>query len=92
MRCAFWIGHNLLFRGETVQATGRFTRAQHLLVRHRKECVEQGYLLIPLRLKQMAEGDYESGYATAARAAALGERFVVAQGIGMLWQNAIVLQ
>jgi DNA-binding NarL/FixJ family response regulator len=75
VRCAFWIGHNLLFRGEPVQATGWFTRAQRLLARHGKECVEQGYLLIPQWLKQMAGGDYKGGYLTAARAAALGERF-----------------
>jgi DNA-binding NarL/FixJ family response regulator len=75
VRCAFWIGHNLLFRGESVQATGWFTRAQRLLVRHGEECVEQGYLLIPLWLKQMAHGDYEDGYATAAKAVVLGERF-----------------
>ena len=71
VRCAFWIGHNLLFRGETVQATGWFTRAQRLLARHGDECVEQGYLLIPLWLKQMADGDFDSGYATAAKTAAL---------------------
>ncbi len=27
VRCAFWIGHNLLFRGDTVGATGWFARA-----------------------------------------------------------------
>jgi DNA-binding CsgD family transcriptional regulator len=75
VRCAFWIGHNFLFRGENVQATGWFARAQRMLTREDGDCVEHGYLLIPVWLKQMAGGDYESGYATAAEAAEIGERF-----------------
>ena len=75
VRCAFWIGHNLLFRGDVVQATGWFTRARRLLEGDGRDCVEHGYLLIPVWLKQMAGGDYEDGYATAAQAAAIGERF-----------------
>lgn len=75
VRCAFWIGHNLLFRGDTLGATGWFARADRLMEREREECVERGYLLIPVWLKQMGCGDYEAGYATAAEAAAIGERF-----------------
>lgn len=75
MRCAFWIGHNLMFRGEVAQATGWFARAQRLLTRDGRDCVERGYLLIPVWLKEMSSGDYESGYATAAEAASIGERF-----------------
>jgi DNA-binding NarL/FixJ family response regulator len=75
VRCAFWIGHNLLFRGERAQATGWFGRAQRLLQREEEDCVEHGYLLIPVWLEQMASGDYDAGYATAAEAAAIGERF-----------------
>jgi DNA-binding CsgD family transcriptional regulator len=73
--CAFWIGHNMLFRGETARATGWFARAQRLLEREERDCVERGYLLIPVWLGQMAGGDYEAGYATAAEAAAIGEHF-----------------
>jgi DNA-binding CsgD family transcriptional regulator len=75
VRCAFWIGHNLLFRGETIGAAGWFARAQRLLERESEDSVERGYLLIPVWLKQMGSGDYEAGYATAVEAAALGERF-----------------
>jgi DNA-binding CsgD family transcriptional regulator len=74
VRCAFWIGHNLMFRGETGPAMGWFARAQRLLERDERDCVERGYLLIPVWLEQMAGGDYEAGYATAAEAAAIGER------------------
>jgi DNA-binding NarL/FixJ family response regulator len=75
VRCAFWIGHNMLFRGETAAATGWFARAHRLLERESDDSLEHGYLLIPVWLKQMGSGDYEAGYATAAQAAAIGERF-----------------
>jgi len=72
-RCAFWIGHNRLFRGDPVQANGWFARAQRVL--GELECVEAGYLLIPSWLEQMSRGDFENGLHTAAQAAAIGERF-----------------
>jgi DNA-binding CsgD family transcriptional regulator len=74
-RCAFWVGINLALRGETSHATGWFGRAQRLLEREEQECVERGYLLIPTLLQQAASGDSEAAYATAAKAAAIGERF-----------------
>jgi DNA-binding NarL/FixJ family response regulator len=75
VRCAFWIGHNLLFRGEVARATGWFGRAQRSLERDGRDCVERGYLLIPVWLEEMGGGDYDGGIRTAARAAEIGERF-----------------
>ncbi len=75
VRCAFWIGHNMLFRGETVRARGWFARARRGLKRDGRDCVERGWLLIPVWLGQMAGGDWETGYATATEAAEIGERF-----------------
>jgi hypothetical protein len=75
VRCAFWIGHNLLFRGETARARGWFARAQRRLDRDGRDCVSAGWLLIPVWLAQMAGGDWAAGYATAVEAAAIGERF-----------------
>jgi DNA-binding CsgD family transcriptional regulator len=74
-RCAWWIGHNLLFRGETAHATGWFARGQRLLEREERDCVERGYLLIPIVLQHVFGGDHEAAYATATQAAELGERF-----------------
>jgi DNA-binding CsgD family transcriptional regulator len=74
-RCAFWIGHNLLFRANTARATGWFGRAQRLLERDAQDCVERGYLLIPVWLDQMRSGDYDGGFRTAGQAAEIGERF-----------------
>jgi DNA-binding CsgD family transcriptional regulator len=75
VRCCFWIGHSFLFRGEKARATGWFARAERLLDSNEHDCVERGYLRIPLWLEQMARGDFESGYATTAEAAAIGKRF-----------------
>ena len=75
VRCGFWIGHSLLFRGEKALATGWFARAQRLLDGFEQDCVERGYLRIPVWLEQMGRGDFEGGHATAAEAAAIGERF-----------------
>jgi len=79
-RCAFWIGHNRLFRGDLVEAGGWFARAHRVLGEH--DSVERGYLLVPSWLAEMASGDFEQGLATAAEAAAIGERF---DDLDLIW-------
>ena len=74
VRCAFWSGLKLLLRGEAARANGWFGRAERLLERAPSECVERGYLLIPAMLAHVG-GDDEAVCATAAEAAAIGERF-----------------
>jgi DNA-binding CsgD family transcriptional regulator len=74
-RCAFWIGMNLALRGEIGPAGGWFGRAQRLVEREGEDCVEQGYLLVPVALQHQGMGDYEAAYAAAAGAAGFGERF-----------------
>ena len=75
VRCAFWIGHNMLFRGRvapgeagsrarTGSSRGRSVTARSA-VSSSSRC---GW-------GRCAGGDYEAGYATAAEAAAIGERF-----------------
>ena len=73
-RCAFWIGMHLALRGEIGPATGWLGRAQRLLERE-GDCVERGYLLLPVVFEHEAMGDYEGASATAAAAAEIGERF-----------------
>ncbi len=75
VRCAFWVGLNLALRGEMGRATGWFGRAQRLVKRQERDCIEQGYLLVPVMLQHEASGDWEAAYATAADAAEIGERF-----------------
>src|SRR5439155_17709075 len=74
-RCAFWLGMNLALRGEMGPATGWLGRAQRLVEREERECVEQGYMLLPVSFQHEAQGDYDGAAATAAAAAEIGERF-----------------
>ena len=74
IRSAFWLGLRLFFRGEMGPATGWIARAQRLLEHEEHECAERGYLLLPVVEQHLAAGDLEAAYATAAEAAAIGER------------------
>ena len=98
-RCAFWVGMTLFTRGEIGPGTGWLGRARRLVEREERECVEQGYLLLPLMFQHEASGDYEAAAATAAGAAEIGERFgdrdlfalaVQAQGIFLVKQGRVV--
>jgi DNA-binding CsgD family transcriptional regulator len=75
VRCAFWIGINLALRGELGPATGWLGRAQRMLEREEGECVEQGYMLMPVSFQHEVSGDLEGAAATAAAAAEIAERF-----------------
>jgi DNA-binding CsgD family transcriptional regulator/tetratricopeptide (TPR) repeat protein len=75
VRCAFWIGMNLALRGEMGPATGWLGRAQRLLEREEGECVEQGYMLLPVAFQHELSGDFDGAAETAAAAAEIGERF-----------------
>ncbi len=75
VRCAFWVGAHLAFQGEMAHATGWLGRAQRLLEREGGDCVERGYLLVPIVMQRAAAGDHGAAYATAAEAAQIGERF-----------------
>jgi DNA-binding CsgD family transcriptional regulator len=74
-RCTFWIGHSYLFRGQGSRAGGWFARGQRHLDQHGTDCVERGYLLIPVWLQQLGDGDFDAGYRTAGDAAEIGDRF-----------------
>jgi DNA-binding CsgD family transcriptional regulator len=84
-RLTWWIGHSLLFRGRTGPAMGWFARGERLLARAEGDCVERGYLLIPVLLQHSLGGDYAAAYGVAAEATAIGERFgdrdLVAMGV-----------
>ena len=73
-RCAFWIGTNLALRGQLGPATGWLGRS-HRLLEGEGDCVEHGYLLLPVIFQREAEGDYDGAAATAAAAAEIGGRY-----------------
>jgi ATP/maltotriose-dependent transcriptional regulator MalT len=69
-RTAFWLGLRLLFRGENGPATGWFARAQRLLDREDRDCVERGYLLLAVVQERVNAGDLD-----AMKASEAGDRF-----------------
>ena len=92
--CAFWIGHNLVFRGESAPARGWFARAERLLA-GAGDCVEQGYVLIAALLEHVIGGDPGAAHVTATEIAAIGTRFADPDlvAIGLMEQgHALVRQ
>ena len=75
VRAGFWIGHSFLFRGQPSLAGGWFATGARLLEELGVDCVERGYLMIPVWLQQMGTGDWETGLETAAEAARTADRF-----------------
>ena len=75
VRAAFWLGLHLLLRGETGPATGWHARAERILERANNECVERGYLLLPIAEQHLGADDPDAAYASAVRAVEIGERF-----------------
>ena len=75
VRCAFWMGINFALRGEMSRATGWLGRAHRLVEREEGDCVEQGYLLVPVMLRHETNGNWDAAYTAAAEAAEIAERF-----------------
>jgi len=75
VRCAFWMGMNLAIRGEVGPASGWLGRAQRLLEREKSDCVERGYMLLPVAFQHEMAGSLDAAAAAARDAAAIGERF-----------------
>jgi DNA-binding CsgD family transcriptional regulator len=74
VRCAFWLGLRLLFRGESGRAMGWLTRAERLIECEDANCVERGYLLLPLAQRHLLADECERAAAIAVTAAGFGER------------------
>lgn len=74
-RCAFWLGFCLMHYGERAQAGGWIARGRELLESASQDCVEQGYLLLPIALQRVFAGDAAAGYRMFCEAAEIGERF-----------------
>jgi DNA-binding CsgD family transcriptional regulator len=74
-RCAIYLGMSLIDRGEFAQAGGWFARARRVLDEAGLDCVEHGYLLIPVALQSLDQGDAASAYATFGQIAKIADRF-----------------
>jgi DNA-binding CsgD family transcriptional regulator len=74
-RCASWEGMLLATSGEFARAQGWFARAQRLLDEGGHDCVERGFLLIPVALRAAMSGDAPTAYDAFSRANEIGTRF-----------------
>ena len=95
---AGWLGMTLAIQGEIGPASGWFGRAHRLVEREGRDCVERGWLLIPLVFQHEAAGDYEGAFEAAAGAVEFAERFddrdlaaiaLHAQGMTRIWQGSV---
>ncbi len=74
-RCAFWLAFGLLMKGERSRSGGWFARAQRVLDEGQHDCVERGYLLLPVALQSVGGAEAATAYATFGQAATIGDRF-----------------
>ena len=74
-RAAFWLCMRLNGLGESGKANGWLTRAQRILEQDGSDCVEKGFLLLPVANRSLMTGDLETAIATSETASAIGERF-----------------
>jgi DNA-binding NarL/FixJ family response regulator len=75
VRGAFWLAFGFLNRGEVARGGGWVARGRRLLDYLQRDCVEQGYLLWPVGLQRLVEGEAATAAATFDQAAKIGERF-----------------
>jgi DNA-binding CsgD family transcriptional regulator/tetratricopeptide (TPR) repeat protein len=72
-RCAFWLALTFLSRGEVGQSNAWTARGQRLVEGH--DCVERGYLALPVAEQQLREGQPDAAAATAGAAIAIATSF-----------------
>jgi DNA-binding CsgD family transcriptional regulator len=75
IRCAFWLAFGALHKGQRARAAGWLTRAEGILEECGKDCVEEGFLLVPAALRFIGAGDPRKAYETFCRAGKIADRF-----------------
>jgi DNA-binding CsgD family transcriptional regulator len=73
--CAFNLIMGLADQGQFAQVGGWIGRAHRILDEYGHECVEQGYLLLPVALQSLAQGDLAGGLELFAQVAKVADRF-----------------
>jgi DNA-binding CsgD family transcriptional regulator/tetratricopeptide (TPR) repeat protein len=74
-RAAFWLGMLLLDKGEMARGGGWLGRARRVLDEAQEDCVEQGYVLVPVAIQTLYDGDLATAHATFVQAAKIGDRY-----------------
>jgi len=75
VRSAFNLIMGLADQGDFAQVGGWLGRAKRLLEESGQDCVEQGYLLLPVALGSLDAGDAAGGLAAFAQVAKVADRF-----------------
>jgi len=73
-RCAGWLSFVAQLRGDSAQASGWLSRARRLLETE-GDCVEKGYLLLPVGMASAQQRDLDAAHAAFVEAATIGQRF-----------------
>jgi DNA-binding CsgD family transcriptional regulator len=74
-RAAFWLGFALLGRGALAPASGWLARAERVLDEGQLDCVVRGYLLIPVAIQRVVQGDPSAAHDAFSQAAEIARRF-----------------
>lgn len=74
-RTAGWLGANYASRGKVAQANGWLERAQRLLDQVEGECVERGYMLLPLMFRHLDSGELTRVVEMALEADGIARQF-----------------
>lgn len=93
-RTAIDLGFVLGHRGEIGPATGWFARADRLVERDGSDCVERGYLRLPVMLQHALSSAWEDLHAAASEAARIGVRFAEADltAFSLHWQGRALMR
>ncbi len=75
VQCGFWLGMHLRQRGEDALGGGWLARAGRLLADQELDCVEHGYLHLPLAIQALRRGDLAVAATSFTHASEIGARF-----------------
>src|SRR5215831_19207252 len=85
-RCAFWLGFVALLGGDVAQAGGWLARAERLL-EGTSECVEKGYLFLPVGYRLVHQGNATEAYEAFAQAGTIGRQFADSDLVALTLQG-----
>jgi len=75
VRCAYSLGRTLLLRGEHARGGGWLARAQRALEEASLDCVERGYLRVPVAIRSLEGGDPAAAYTSFCEITEIADRF-----------------
>src|SRR3954469_4407051 len=85
-RCAFWLGFTALLGGDGAQASGWLSRAERLL-EDQSECVEKGYLYLPVGYRLVHGEEPGKAYDAFVHAGTIGRQFADSDLVALALQG-----